>query len=248
MQFEVLPVVETMLALYQLPRNQRRFQEYLRRLRGTTRDDLVLPLGYFNPMAKDAVAHQLLALREAGAEPTMRATLAALNQSPALPADPVTVLQVALNLADDAHGGWTNRSTTDYASRFQLRALVKRGFVVVVCWTSEVVDAALLSQRTREAAWRTVAWLRHGTPRTLHEHLVQEHFVHTHAGPLPPPPDAANSRVRAAYREHRDSTSTAVILAFLYGDAAATELGHPPLGVGTGAPGLTFARRPVAEW
>ena len=50
MTAELLPIIETMLDFYQKPRAPERFHAYLQLLQGNTKNDLVLPIGGFNPM------------------------------------------------------------------------------------------------------------------------------------------------------------------------------------------------------
>ena len=66
MSFELLPIIDKMLDFYQNPRNSDRFQVYLKMLQGDTKGDLVLPIGGFNPMAKEHIL-DLRAIQHAGA-------------------------------------------------------------------------------------------------------------------------------------------------------------------------------------
>ena len=68
MQFELLPVIDIMLDLYEKPRTAERFQEYLEVLQGGTKGDLVIPIGNFNPMAKEQALQKLIELKTLHAE------------------------------------------------------------------------------------------------------------------------------------------------------------------------------------
>ena len=68
MTAELLPIIETMLDFYQKPRTPERFQAYLQLLQGSTKNDLALPIGGFNPMGKEHVSEKLIELQKIDAE------------------------------------------------------------------------------------------------------------------------------------------------------------------------------------
>ncbi|MES1224247.1 MAG: hypothetical protein ABUT20_52620, partial [Bacteroidota bacterium] len=146
MIFKVLPVIDIMLSLYEKPRTAERFQEYLKTLQGDTKGDLIVPIGGFNPMAKEHAVSKLQELKSLNAEEIMSETLAQVNQKTSL--HKAVDFKVALNLADDLKGGWTNHFTTDFDSKFKTDALVRRNFCVPVFWTSEDFDQQKIIQRT----------------------------------------------------------------------------------------------------
>jgi hypothetical protein len=233
MPFAMLPVLAAMQKLYALPRTPVRFQAYLRLLQGNTTADLAVPVQHFNPMAKEALVARLAELQALGAEALAAAVLPGLNAT-APPGEPL--VQVALNLADDAHGGWTNRYTTDFANKFDLGAPLKRGFCTPILWASEAFSAALVRRRTMAQAWRCRYRLAHPRPHTLAEYLAQEVEVARQLGPLALPAPAGLQAAQAAYAAHAAATDMPTLLAFFYGDEAARQLGHPPLGgLGPGA-------------
>ena len=83
---------------------------------------LKLPLPLFNPMGNEHVAAVLDRLIDAGAEATARDALARVAER--LPKDALGgAVRVALVVADDAGGGWTDRCLSDEQARFQGRAL-----------------------------------------------------------------------------------------------------------------------------
>src|SRR5207302_3949347 len=127
-------------------------------------------------------------------------------------------LRVALVLADDVAGGWTNRWTTDFAHRFESAALYKRDFAVGLLWASEPPSAEHARATVRQSIGRAVYERDHGPARTLREKLEQERFASV---PLDPPPPA----------EYLDATDAPTLFACLYGDEAAKSLGYSPLGV-----------------
>lgn len=236
MPFALLPVLAAMHAVYQEPPLTVRFQAYLRLLQGGTPADLAVPVQHFNPMAKAALITCLEELLTTRAEQVVANTLPSLNASASID-EPL--LHVALNLADDAHGGWTNRYTTDFANKFQLRATLKRGFCTPIVWSSEVVTPDLLVRRTQAQAWRSRYHLLHPAPRTLAEHVAQETYV---ARQLGTPPMVPTPTALAAYQLHHSAIDTATLLAFFYGDEVARQLGYQPLGNLAHGAGFELAR------
>jgi hypothetical protein len=234
MPLHLLPTINKMIDLYEKPRSMERFQEYLKLLQGDTRDDLAFPIGNFNPMAKEHVLEKLKLLRMLKAEAIIEETLAGID----LPIK--EEIHVALNLADDLKGAWTNHYTTDYDSKFKLNALLKRNFCTVLLWTSEEHTPDLVEQRTREAVYRNAYRLTYPQPLTLEEHIEQERFVAKYCSLEPDSlfqfPDA-----EAFYLKHRKTEEYHIIFNFLYGDEACRSLGFPALGVTQERCGYRFA-------
>ncbi|MDO7847736.1 hypothetical protein Q5H92_15305 [Hymenobacter sp. M29] len=225
MSFEVMPVLDAMLALYDQPRDQARFQRYLQLLGGGNQADLVVPVMHFNPMAKEPLVTRLRELQQLGAEDIAAEALqeAGLWRG-TVPAEPH--FRVALNLADDVAGGWTNRYTTDFASKFELKALVKRGFCTPVFWASEEYSPALVRQRVLAQVWRTRYYASHVPPRTVAEHLAQEVFVAQRVLKSPGLVETDFEGILARYEAVKAAIDMPTLLTFFYGDAATRQLGH----------------------
>lgn len=218
-QFELLPILDIMIDLYKKPIGAARFQAYLKQLQGDTKGDLVLPIGGFNPMAKPHLVEKLAELKAIQAETIIQKTLFDLNQSFKRETS-VTIFKVALNVADDLEGSWTNRFTTDYDSKFKLNALVKRQFCTPFCWSSESYSADLVQERTLESALRTLHWLKYPKPKTLQEHANQEIFA-------APRKEKSLFAKPELFTKHCQSDSYAIVFNFLYGDEASIALGLP---------------------
>ncbi len=218
-QFELLPTIDIMVDLYKKPRDAARFQAYLKLLQGDTKGDLVMPISGFNPMAKSHLLEKLAELKAVQAETIMQKILFDLNHS-FKPPKKSPVFKVALNVLDDPMGGWTNRFTSDYDSKFKINALLKRQFCTPIFWSSEPYSADLVRKRTLECAFRTIYRLKHSQPSTLKEHVEQEKFA------------AQKNQVVFAkkddfYAKYCESDSYQVIFNFLYGDDASESLGLP---------------------
>ena len=119
MTFELLPIIDKMLELYQKSRNFDRFQDYLNLLQGETKGDLAIPISGFNPMAKEHVLDKLMELKDLCAEQIIAETILELNKT-IIKEGSSDIFKISLTLADDLKGAWTNRFTTDYDSKFKL--------------------------------------------------------------------------------------------------------------------------------
>lgn len=224
MLFRLIPIIDKMVEFYSVPPSIERFNTYLSILEGQIKGDLKVPIGSFNPMAKDHVRERLLELKQLHAEELISETLLDLNPE-FNRIFPENTFGVCLNLADDLHGGWTNRITTDYQSKFQINPLVKRGFCTPHFWTSETLSRDLIISRTKEYAFNTSYFLEHGKPLTLNDHAQQLQFVLEKLGEKSPVPS------RNHFEQFKSSEEYSVIINFLYGDAASETLGFKSLGV-----------------
>lgn len=226
MTFQLLPVIDRVLELYRMPLSPVRFGQYLKLLHDSTKDELVLPVGGFNPMAKEHALEQLEKLKAFDAEGIVAALLPALNKA-TITGLPDTTISIAVNLSDDVKGGWTNRYTSDYDSKFKINALLSRHFCTPIFWTSETFSTNMIRQRILEYAWRTVYRQLHPTPKTLKDHLDQEIFV---SGQVSRSSAATPDLITATgqiYREHMNSEDYHVIFNFFYGSDASASLSFP---------------------
>jgi len=225
MHFELLPVLDTIITLYQQPADMTRFKAYLSILEGGTKGGLSVPIGAFNPMAKQAYINKLHELTAINPEFILDNTLRQVNTqiNDYYKADN-SVLKVCFNLADDLKGGWTNRYTTDYSSKFKIAPLLSRGFCVPIFWVSEEFDEVIVKKRVLEYVYRTIYRSTHKQPETLEEHILQEEFVADSIGQIRSP-----RAVDLFYKQNRQTTELPSIINYLYGDAAAIELGYTPL-------------------
>ena len=241
MPFEMLPVLDAMRALYEQPRGRNRFQQYLKLLEGETATGLRVPVMHFNPMAKEGLVEKLRELQQLDAEAVVAAAVQELNLMPAGRGEE-PLFRVALNLADDLHGGWTNRYTTDYANTFVLSALLKRGFCTPVCWASESYNPELIRLRTLAQGWRTRYQLWHAQPCAVAEHVAQESFVAAQLPAQLPPPEPVRRELLARYQAVQHATDQPTLLTFFYGDEAARELGYREWGDWPAQAGFRVAR------
>jgi len=234
---EYLPLLRVQREIYTLPRGMERFREYLRTMVNASSGDLELPLVGMNPMGKEHVPALLDRLLEMGAddiaaEAVMRAPDAATEGQH----------RATLVLADDLKGGWTNRYTTEFGNRFQLRAMLTRGWIVGTLWTSEEPSPDSVRQTILAAVYRTVWIERHGYPVTLRDRMAQEGFALRRAGAKVAMDDEELDYTREVIRPLLDSEDMPTTVAALFGDAAADSMGFPRQGLSAWA-GLQLALR-----
>ena len=229
MEFAFVPIIDTMIVFYEKPRNSERFKDYLKILQGSTKEDLELPIGNSNPMGKDHVYQKLVELKALDVEKILEETLVELNKR--LPKTPDTVFKIVLNLSDDLKGGWTNRYTTDYDSKFGSNALLKRNFCTPIFWTSETYDKEMARHRTMEYAFRTVYRTAHSKPQTLKKHIEQEIFVARNANEEKRVRPINFDELNSFYLKHQDSENYSLNFNFMYGDKISESLAFPTYGV-----------------
>jgi hypothetical protein len=238
MDLDYVPLLRVQRDLYDLPRGYDRFRAYLATMIDPQTRDLKLPLVAMNPMGKDHLPPFLDALiamdADAAAARAVGEARAALTSEPG-------AFKVALVVSDDLKGGWTNRYTSELGHLFEQKAFYRRGWVAAILWTSETYTPALVREETLLAVHRAAYAQRHGYAQTLGEMLDQETHAMAHAdasGPLLEDDDLEYSRqVLAPLRQRTDR---ATIVAALFGDEAARQLGYPPLGLSARA-GLAVA-------
>jgi hypothetical protein len=229
MDTEYVRLLEIQRDLYDLPRGVERFRAYLRTMTDPATGDLALPLVPMNPMGKEhvpALLDDYIRLDADGA-----AERAVLEIGGGF-ADVTSSFKVGLVIADDLKGGWTNRYTSEFSYRFETRALHKRGWLLGILWTSEVPSVEIAVQEARMAVCRGAYLERRGPAVTLRDMLAQEGYVAAMAGSRAPtldPEDLAYTRDVVAPLLGASDRPT--IIASLFGDKAARDLGYPPQGL-----------------
>ena len=218
----VVPTLELMAAIYRLSRaggpRSPRFTEYVKHA------EHVFGLSGYNPMAGDAAHDAVTHLMEIGAErlaeEAMHDVVGRLGH-----ADAITLALVVAST-----GMWTDRLATEVAHRTALERSAHRGTVLL--WTRESIER---DDVLREAAAETVriAWTaRHGDAASVVTMLAREGLAYAPSlnqwAPTPPDTSAGMNDVLAVLG---DSRTLGDIVAVLYGDDAASELGHPPAGL-----------------
>jgi hypothetical protein len=238
MHLEYVPLLQVQRDLYQLPRGFDRFREYLRTMIDANTGDLKLPLVAMNPMGKDHLPPFLDKLLEMDADrEAAQATAAAQSILKGESGE----YKVCLVVSDDLLGGWTNRYASEFGYRFSQKPYYKRGWIASILWTSETYTSEQVREEVLICIYRAAYIQRHSYAHTLGEMLAQEGYAMTMAGSTTPtldPDDLAYTReVLAPYLHQTDQPT---LIAALYGDPAARQLGYTPLGLSPRA-GLALA-------
>jgi hypothetical protein len=210
-----------MIDLYSLPLGQSRFETYLSLLKGGTKGDLILPIGGYNPMAKGHVLDKLNEAKKLDVESIMMYVCESIDSN--------RDYKVAFTLADDVGGGWTNKYTTDFSSKFDLHALYTRRFCTPYFWSSEILTKELIIHRTKQQCYRSIHQEEKGRLKTLEDHVVQELFVadKCESNSVPYLLEFINSKT---YLVSKESEEYNLIFNFFYGDEASTALGYKTYG------------------
>ena len=240
MSFIHIPILDRMEEFYLLPRNRQRFETYLEMLLGPDRADIVLPIASFNPMGKDLVLSKIRELKQIDAEGIIKTTLEEFNARVGKPTD--TTVSVALNLVDDIGGAWSNRYTTDYASKFDFTGTFKRNFCLPYFWTSEIYTEEVIRRRCLEYIYCFVHWQKMGKPETLQQHLQQEVYVQRQLLQYSFNVQGTSADyIQELAQVQAENTNYNFIFNFFYGDAACEVLNYPTNGISELA-GFVYAR------
>jgi hypothetical protein len=186
MKLEYVPLLRVQREIQSLPRDRKRFEQYLRTIAAPDGKSLELPsLIAMNPMGKEHVTALLDALLALDADGiSAQATAEAAGRLADTPGD----CKITLVISDDLKGGWTNRHATEFTHRFQcgppgsLPRWVKDFWITGLLWSSEPASERAVREAILTAAYRTAFVQRHGPARTLRQKLAQEGAVMALAG------------------------------------------------------------------
>lgn len=231
MKLTVVPILERALALYAEPRGMERFQSYLRLMLKEDRSDVdLLPMVAMNPMAREHVPREIERLLALGAE---RIVAEACREAERRLADVDVALKVGISVVDDVGGGWSQREDIEAKGLFDSGPGLKRGWIGVTAWARTPATPSWLREETLRAAFAAVHTLRHGPARTLGDVMDREGRADAFAGRRPslaPEALAAARRVLGPLRG-TPLKDHPTCFAAMFGDRAAREMGHKPLGL-----------------
>src|SRR6516162_5549394 len=179
MKLEFVPLLQVQRDLYRLPRGPERFRAYLQTMIDPETEDPRLPLSAMNPMGKDHVPTLLdryLAFDADGL--AARAVAEAESRLSNVEGE----FKVALVIADDAMGGWTNRYSSEFKALSGSKPLHKRGWITGTLWTSETPSEQATREETLTAVYRAAHIQQHGFAVTLREIMAQEGYAMAMAG------------------------------------------------------------------
>lgn len=239
MKFKLRPILSEIKELYQQPISEGRFTDYLNKLQGKNKNDLILPIAGFNPMAKEHVLHKIAELEALQAEELMQQVIKDFNEQDHVGDGEFIVV---LNLADDLKGAWTDSYTTDFDSKFKLNAFMKRKFCTPYFWTSEEYSKEKIISRTKEYLFRTKYCLTKPKPKTLEDYFQQELFVAKNCNHcFEPVEESSFIDIALFYSKHKLSEAQDLIFNFFYGDDASEYLQYKQYGI-RGKTGYEYAQ------
>lgn len=244
MRIEFVPLLTVQRQIYSIPRGTERFRNYLRTLVDATGDDVEFPpLVAINPMARDHVPTMIDALIALEADAIAAQALAEadadLVEHAGKSANALT-FRSSLVVDDDFNrGGWS--FTMEYDMRMGCNPKGKRFWVTGVLWSSETPPTArAVRESVLTAAYRAAYVLAHGRPRNLRDLLAQEGRTLTRAGCAAPaaglynqvaPDESEIEYTREILNDYLDHNEMGILIAAMFGDNAARELGYRPLGL-----------------
>ena len=242
MQLTYVPLLRVQRDLYSLPRGMHRFREYIKTMTDADTGDLALPLVAMNPMGKDHVPALIDDYLALGAEELAKTAVEQVDVQRANASRTAKPeFRVALVVADDLKGGWTNRWAAEYSHRIESGAITKRGWLVGILWTSEPASTQHVRDAVLTSIYRAEYLETHGAPKALGDMLDQEGYAMARAGCIAPRLDADDLvYTRSVIGSQRAVTDRATVIACLFGDSAAKALGYPPQGLSDRA-GLALA-------
>lgn len=243
MRIEHIELLARARELHNTPRGMERFREYLRLISGGGDDVELLPLVAMNPMGREHVAARLDELLALGAERSAaEAVREAVRRLPEQPGD----FKHGLALADDLHGGWTNRYTGEAGLVFGPDHTARRPWIATLLWVGDTPAPEQVRAAVLRAVFRTLHKRRHGPPATLEQALRQEGRAAAFAGLAQhlDPDDLAYSR--EVIRPLLACDDYPTCFTALFGDRAARAVGYPPLGLSDRA-GLGVALEAAAS-
>lgn len=253
MKLEYVPLLQIQRELQGLPRDQARFQQYLRTM--VSEEGLEYPpLGMMNPMGREHVTELLDALLELDADSIGRHTAEELE---AELADIPGEFKIGHVVVDDLMGGWTNRYDYEYQLRFEtshpykpdedsplgvkLPRWLKDFWLSGVLWSSEPASEMALTQAIQLPVYRFAYIFQYGPAKTLREMIAQEGAVMRAAGCTEPTLDAEDlDYTREVLIPYLGESDKRTVIECLFGDEAGATLGFTPRGLSHWA-GLALA-------
>jgi hypothetical protein len=248
MHLEYVPLLQTQRELHDLPRSHERFQQYLRAMQNPHGGDgMRVPMLVMNPMGKDHVAALLDQLLVLDADNLATQVLAEVAPQVA---DVPGSVKVALVVADDLKGAWTNRYAWEFDFRFRsvcdpsvetLPRWLKHVWLTAALWSSEPASERAVREAILTAVQRVAFVQRNGPARTLEQMLAQEGQVLAAAGCARPMLDAEDiAHTREVLVPFLGADDMRTCIECLFGDAAGRTLGFTPRGLSPWA-GLALA-------
>jgi hypothetical protein len=163
LSFSLYPILSFFEELYQMPIGAKRFEHYLQKLQGSHKNALEAAIMGYNPMAKDHALQKINMLQKLNAESIATDIVDSINSN--CPID--QNFKVIINLADDLHGAWSEKHTTEFDCTFRFEGTFNKGFCTPYFWTSEDLSESIIVRRIKEAIYRTLFWVENKGEKNL---------------------------------------------------------------------------------
>ena len=230
MNLEFVLLLQLQRDLYDVPRGEERFQTYIQTITNADASDIELPpLAAMNPMGKEHVPEMLDTLLALDADEIASDVVTEVSQK--LLNQPGE-FKIGLVVADDLLGGWTNRYTTEFNTRFNNQAILKRGWLSCTLWTSETPSVQIVREEVLTTVYRAAYIQNHGFPKTLEDMLNQEGYAMAMSDCTEPSLKADDLvYTKEVITPHLTTQEQPIIIPCLFGDKAAESLGYKPQGL-----------------
>ncbi len=221
MKLHLIPTFDIMNRLYDMPISQKRFNTYIKKLRGGQSDGLQLPIGGYNPMAGNVLHSLLKELIERDIEQLITYEIEKWNAQEKNKPE----YGLAINLIDCEGGLWSQRYLTEYDNRFKNQALFNRNMISLNLYRGEPLENSDIVMRFNTSCYRTLYQLQNGIPQHLNECIAQELYVNEKCG--------INKAITtitepsAFVNTYGNSDAYNHIFYFFYGKNTCEELGYP---------------------
>ena len=221
MRLNFISTFETMNKIYSMPKSMDRFSAFITELREGKKDDIILPIAGYNPMAGSELHSILRDLIKQNIEQFIENEIAKWNKEYVN----VEEYKVAINLIDVNGGLWSQRYLTDYENRFQNQALLKRKIICIYLYANETLNQSLIKRRFWETIHRNNFQSINGLPILLNDFVTQEEYVQDQF--------KENNKISAIENEkefiQKFGTSDLYnhIFYFFYGKETCDKLGYP---------------------
>jgi hypothetical protein len=218
----IAPALETMAELYKLSREggpkSERFTAYVKRV------EHEWGLVSFNPMAGAAALEAVQQAIALGAEQIALVAAGDTISECEYTGDTVTLAVVVASA-----GMWTDRLATEIEYRTTAKRRADHGQVIL--WSREAITAEDVRCESVAETVRTMWTALHGQARTLRTVLAREGLAYALADPKSIAQPENGVAITDALEILGESTTLGDIVAVLYGDAVADQMGWPPLGI-----------------
>lgn len=231
MSLQSVPLLKTQQELLLLPKSQERFDAYLQAMTGGT-DDILIPIGAFNPMAKEHVAGVIDHLLKHRAEEMLTSVLEDFKNC-------TEDLRVGLVVVDDVMGGWTCRETIELERLTAVSGELKRKWVTVFWWCGDPCTPEAIRREMVAQIFKSLAIVRGGPVQTLRELVELEAQAMQAAGEEQ---QAEDYEWLPKFESLLSTSDVPTLISAFYGDAAAEKLGYEKLGFPRDAGRLVAAK------